>query len=28
LRESVRRKQPEKWLDGDWILYHDRYVDI
>ena len=28
LRESVRQKQPEKWLDGDWILYHDRYVDI
>ena len=23
LRESVRRKQPEKWRDGDWILHHD-----
>jgi len=23
LRESVRRKRPEKWRDGDWILYHD-----
>jgi len=23
LRESVRRKRPEKWQDGDWILYHD-----
>ena len=22
LRESVRRKRPEKWRDGDWILYH------
>ena len=22
-RESVRRKQPEKWRDGDWILHHD-----
>ena len=22
LRESVRRKRPEKW-DGDWILHHD-----
>jgi len=23
LRESVRRKRPEKWLDGNWILHHD-----
>jgi len=23
LRESVRRKRPEKWRDGDWILNHD-----
>ena len=23
LRESVRRKRPEKWQDGDWILHHD-----
>ena len=23
MRESVRRKQPEKWRDGDWILHHD-----
>ena len=23
LRESVRRKRPEKWRDGDWILQHD-----
>jgi len=23
LRESVRRKRPEKWWDGDWILHHD-----
>jgi len=23
LRESVRRKQPKKWPDGDWILHHD-----
>ena len=23
LRESVHRKQPEKWRDGDWILHHD-----
>jgi len=23
LRESVRRKWPEKWWDGDWILHHD-----
>jgi len=23
LRESVRRKQLEKWWDGDWILHHD-----
>jgi len=23
LRESVRRKRPEKWRDGDWILHHD-----
>ena len=22
-RESVRRKRPEKWRDGDWILHHD-----
>ena len=20
---SVRRKRPEKWRDGDWILHHD-----
>jgi len=24
LRESVRRKRPEKWRDGDWILHHYR----
>ena len=23
LRESVRRKRPEKWRDDDWILHHD-----
>ena len=23
LRESVCRKRPEKWRDGDWILHHD-----
>ena len=23
LRESVRRKRPEKWRDGDWILQHE-----
>ena len=23
LREPVRRKRPEKWRDGDWILHHD-----
>jgi len=23
LRESFRRKRPEKWWDGDWILHHD-----
>ena len=23
LRESVRRKRPEKWQDGDWILHHN-----
>jgi len=23
LRKSVRRKRPEKWRDGDWILHHD-----
>jgi hypothetical protein len=23
VRESVRRKQPELWRDGDWILHHD-----
>jgi len=23
LLESVHRKQPEKWRDGDWILHHD-----
>jgi len=23
LRESIRRKRPEKWRDGDWILHHD-----
>jgi len=23
LRESVLRKRPEKWWDGDWILHHD-----
>jgi len=23
LRESVHRKRPEKWRDGDWILHHD-----
>jgi len=23
LRESVRRKRPGKWRDGDWILHHD-----
>ena len=22
LRETVRRKRPEKWRDGDWILHH------
>ena len=24
LRESVRRKRPEEWRDGDWILHHDK----
>jgi len=23
LSDSVRRKQSEKWRDGDWILHHD-----
>jgi len=23
LRESVRRKKPEKWQDGNWVLHHD-----
>ena len=23
LHELVRRKRPEKWWDGDWILHHD-----
>jgi len=23
LRESLRRKRPEKRRDGDWILHHD-----
>jgi len=23
LHESVSRKRPEKWRDGDWILHHD-----
>jgi len=23
LCELVRRKRPEKWRDGDWILHHD-----
>ena len=23
LSESVRRKRPENWRDGDWILHHD-----
>jgi len=23
LHESVRRKRPEKWRDGDWILHRD-----
>jgi len=23
LRESVRRKRPVKWQDGNWILHHD-----
>jgi len=23
LREPFRRKRPEKWRDGDWILHHD-----
>jgi len=23
LRESVRRKRPEKWRIGDWVLHHD-----
>jgi len=23
LHESVRRKCPEKWQDGNWILHHD-----
>jgi len=23
LHESVRRKRPEKWRDGDWILHHN-----
>jgi len=23
LRESVRRKRPQKWRDGDRILHHD-----
>jgi len=23
LRESVHRKRPEKWRDGNWILHHN-----
>ncbi|UYV72352.1 hypothetical protein LAZ67_9002754 [Cordylochernes scorpioides] len=23
LREAIRKKRPEKWTNGDWILYHD-----
>ena len=23
MRESVRRKRPEKWRDGHWILHND-----
>jgi len=23
LRENVRRKQPEMWKNGDWLLHHD-----
>ncbi|UYV70801.1 hypothetical protein LAZ67_8000674 [Cordylochernes scorpioides] len=23
LREAIRKKRPEKWINGDWILHHD-----
>ncbi|UYV63488.1 CLCN3 [Cordylochernes scorpioides] len=23
LREAIRKKRPEKWTNGDWILYHN-----
>ena len=23
LRENVRRKRPEMWKNGDWLLHHD-----
>jgi len=23
LRESIRKKRPEKWASGDWVLHHD-----
>ncbi|UYV71281.1 hypothetical protein LAZ67_8002486 [Cordylochernes scorpioides] len=23
LREAIRKKRPEKWTNGDWILHHD-----
>ncbi|UYV78968.1 PDXK [Cordylochernes scorpioides] len=23
LREAIRKKMPEKWTNGDWILHHD-----
>jgi len=23
LREAIRKKRPEKWANGDWILHHD-----
>jgi len=22
-RENVRRKRPEMWMNGDWLLHHD-----
>jgi len=24
LRESLRKKRPEKWASGDWVLHHDK----
>ncbi|UYV60744.1 hypothetical protein LAZ67_1002091 [Cordylochernes scorpioides] len=23
LRESIRKKRPEKWISGEWMLHHD-----